>query len=52
LPKKVLCPYCGRYVSSELFYALHYYKICLEPLPLEDEGDVERLACAPSDSGD
>jgi hypothetical protein len=37
LSKKILCPYCGRYVSSDLFYALHYYKICLEPLPLEGE---------------
>jgi hypothetical protein len=25
-------------VSSELFYALHYFKICLELLPL-DEGE-------------
>lgn len=37
MPKKILCPYCGRYVSSELFYTLHYYKICLEPLPSEGE---------------
>ena len=37
MSKKILCPYCGRYVSSELFYALHYFGVCLEPLPFEVE---------------
>jgi len=41
LDKKILCPYCGHYVSADLFYTLHYFKICLEPLPFEAE-DRER----------
>ena len=36
-PKRILCPYCGKYVNAELFYALHYYGICLEPLPFDYE---------------
>jgi hypothetical protein len=39
--KKILCPYCGRYVSTGLFYTLHYFKICLEPLPFEAEVEAE-----------
>jgi hypothetical protein len=52
LSKKILCPYCGRYVNADLFYVFHYFKICLDPLPLDGEGDVGRLARAPPDSGD
>jgi len=31
--KKVLCPYCGRYVDIEEFYSKHYYRQCLNHVP-------------------
>ena len=34
---KILCPHCGKLVNSGLFYTLHYYGICLEPMPFDYE---------------
>jgi hypothetical protein len=37
LERRILCPRCGRYVTSDLYYALHYFGLCLEALPFEYE---------------
>jgi len=42
----VECPNCGRRVTPGLYYALHHFGICLEPVSEgeEEAGDVSQLA--------